>query len=809
MADAAPEVSQATGRQERLDVLRDLADTADSVRCFDAKLQFRNLPPEAVEFGLEGGAPWGDGVDRSTQSRPLSSIEADDRPLVLGLLGMARAKGLAFAKIRFTDLDGDVAALHVINMVREWGVYIAVRGGHSDRVDPLGAADSITVTPRRLVYHRDATATFLWVDEATEQVLGWTADELLGRQALDFIHADDAERAIESWLAMVAGAPAGVPVRLRYRTSSGAYRWFEVHNTSLLNDPEYGYVESELIDIDDEMLALARVRDSELQYSALAESLPVGVIQVDAGGEVVFANDWLKGLTGLTEPSAIAAREWVAPDDRGVLASSIDVTLMTGSDQKITLQVIDKFGNLRTCRTQLRPLPLDNGRGGVIASIEDMTSTLDMHEQLRLQACRDELTGLPNRRALRDWLDEKQGDKGLVVFFVDLDGFKLVNDGLGHEAGDELLVSVARAIRGSVRPNDIVARLGGDEFVVGCVGLTDLDGIRHVAERILDMVSSPIVIGGNVTTPACSIGVAMADTASPDGSPDLDQLLGDADIAMYEAKQAGGRCHVFFEEELRHGVQRQVQIASSLRVALSQGQMELYLQPIVELGTGRRVGAEALVRWNHPEMGLVPPPLFIPVAERTRMIETLGAWIIDDACRLGAKMATRSPTDRIAINVSPRQLAATGFLDLVLAAMSHHGVDPHNVVLEVTETVFLDMGPGVLNTLDALVSEGVSIALDDFGTGYSSLNHLRQMPTQIVKIDRTYTADVGVDARTTAIIEAMVGLAGNLGQELVAEGIETEQQAATMRDLGISLAQGYLLGYPVPEADFFAQAKIG
>jgi diguanylate cyclase (GGDEF)-like protein/PAS domain S-box-containing protein len=679
--------------QERLDILADLVASAQAVCGVDVTIEACDLPPSAVEIGLAGlGSWWGD--EGEAPARPFSRIEAGDLPAVITLLGRARSEGYGHGYVRFGGTDGEVAALHIVNMIDEWGVYVLVRGGHSERVALLGGEPRVDA-PHQLVLHRDATATIVWADQASEAVLGWTADELVGRQDFDLLHDDDLERAAETWLAMVAGLSTSDPVVVRYRTRSGIYRWFEVRNTNRLDEPDFRSVETELLAVDDQAPPPTRRGPSRAEHEAHL----------------------------------------------------------------------------------------------------------------------DQLTGLPDRQALRDWLEEKQGADGLVVFFVDLDAFKLVNDGLGHQAGDELLAAAGRAIRGSVRPADFVARLGSDEFVVGCLGVTNQTDAQAVAGRILDAVSSPVVIDGNTLSPTCSIGIAGAgvgaDRGGKDGSLDIDRLIGDADIAMSEAKQAGGRRCVVFEQEHRQGVQQQAQIANDLRLALGDGQLQLYLQPIVDMATEQRVGAEALIRWNHPDLGLVSPQLFIPVAERTRMIESLGAWIIDDACRLGAKMAARRSSDRIAINISPRQLAADGFLDLMVAAMDRHELDPTNVVLEVTETVFLETDADVLGTLDSLVDRGVRIALDDFGTGYSSLNHLRQMPTQIVKIDRSYTTDVGIDTRTTAIIDAVVGLAESLGQELVAEGVETRHQAAIMRELGIGLGQGYLLGRPMPEAEFFATATQG
>lgn len=788
--------------QLRLAILRELGATATSAVCLDTKMAVTEAPAPVVALGFPrigslAPAPEQDqnGTDPS-QHRPLDAVEPSDQSVVTRLLRQARHHGFGSGRICYLDSDGEPEPFSVVDMSPEWGVYLLIRGGETS-YQAEEADSSMGVAPRRLVHRRDAGARILSVDDATELLLGWEPSDLEGRAAVDFVHPDDVERALEAWLTMLSGAEP-IPVRLRYQQADGSYRWFEVHNQNRLADPEHGDIQSELIDINEEMLALARVRDSELQFSALAESLPVGVLHLDSTGVVLFANRWMNRLTGLDKANMTDLR-WVLPIDRIVLRQAIEETVQSEAGQELAVGVLGHDGETRTCYVQMRAMPQTDGGDHVIASVEDVTANLALESRLQTQACSDELTDLANRRGLRDWFHEEQSADGMVVFFIDLDGFKLVNEGVGHDAGDELLKAVAASIRSSVRPGDLVARLGGDEFVVGCTGVTTAEHAAQIAARLLDAVSSPVILNGNPTSPTCSIGVAMGTAEA-----DIEELIGDADIATDQAKQAGGRRFQFFEQAQRQGVELQFQIANNLRHAIGTDQLQLHLQPIVDLMTGQRIGAEALVRWHHPELGPIPPVTFIPVAEQTRLMESLGAWILDEACRLGASMALALPSSRIAINVSPRQLAADGFLDVAAAAIDRYDLDPATVVFEVTETVFLEMEEKVLSTLDRVVEWGAKVALDDFGTGYSSLNHLRQMPAQVVKVDRSYTMDLGVDSRTTAIVDAMVGLTQRLGQEMVVEGIETAEQVELLRSMGVALGQGYHLGRPMPEAEFFS-----
>ncbi len=779
--------------EARLSLLEQLAPAAIDVVCLDETFALAPIPQSIAKFGFVERA-WGG----TNTERPIESVKQEQRARVLGLLGQARTTGMASGNLHFEDVD-ETFMMHVVNLIDELGVYVFVRGGQ----DVLGTTGGgIAVPPRRLVQHRDASARFLWVDSGTTVLLGWSSETLKGKGALDLIHPDDAERAIDSWLMMAAGAETQ-PMRLRYRDTSGAYRWFEAHNKNYLDDPERGYVETELIDIDSEMGALARARESELHFAALTESLPIGVIQIDGSGEIAFANGWMKELAGL-DGEELPSLQWVHIDDREFFADRIQQTLGALGDQECDLRVVDRFDQPKICRARLRLMPSSHGDATVIASFEDVTASRDIQAQLREQALHDELTGLSNRRGLYEWLNnhrETFRKRGVAVFFVDLDDFKLVNDVKGHAAGDEILVAIAAELAALVRPEDHVSRIGGDEFVIVCPGITEPAAAGDVARRIVDSAARPFIFDDDVVWLGCSVGIA---SALPN-QPSVDRLISDADVAMYEAKRAGGRTFAFFDEKQRRGVERRLRVENELRVALSEGQLELYLQPVVNLVTGKTVSAEALVRWNHPDLALVAPAQFIPAAERTGMIHMLGAWILDEACRLAATW----PGGRIAVNISPPQLAKEGFVDLVRSAIARHGIEPSALVLEVTETVFLDMNENTVMALAELVETGVRVALDDFGTGFSSLNHLRQIPAQVVKVDRSYIADLGIDAGTTAIVKAMVGLTNSFGQELVAEGIETEEQATLLREMGVTLGQGFLLGRPLPAEVQLSQIMAG
>ncbi len=767
-------------------ILEELAESARDATCIDDHFQPVPIPDAVVSRGIPAARWAHEGYDR-----PIDAVHPDDQAALIGLVATARRAGVAQGRVRFIDI-GDVDGLHVFDLTEAWGVLLFVRGGRSTRFEEV-APTTVTSRPRRMLQRRDASAVFNWIDDNTTVLLGWTLEDLLGKNAAELVHPDDVNRAIDAWMEMLGGESE--PVRLRYRDVAGDYRWFEVHNTSYLSDPDRNYVESELIDIDPEMQALTKARDSELQFAGLAESLPVGVLQFDQQGEVVFANQWMLALTGYGATD-IASLSWVEQPERTAMRHRIRKTLHDRTDADFELAIVGENGDLRSCRLRLRPLPSSSGPPGAIASVEDITASLNLQDRLRIQALTDPLTQLPNRRALQDWLGSQRPEDGVALLFLDLDQFKIINDALGHDFGDEFLIAVSDLIRGAVRPGDFVARLGGDEFVVGCLGIGQAAEAAELASRLLSTLDEPLLVDDRPILARCSIGIAMTKPGQEVG-----ELIGDADLAMYEAKRAGGQGYLFYEEDQRRDVERELRQENDMRASLVAGHFELYMQPVVELETGRTILSESLVRWNHPERGLLPPGQFIPTAERTGLIQPLGSWILGEACRYSALLRDAGLAHCVSVNVSPVQLAAPDFSDVVRAAVAEHRVEPTDLVLEVTETVFLETNEDVLMTLSSLVSEGIRVALDDFGTGYSSLNHLRLLPSQIVKIDSSYTADAASNPGTAAIIESMVGLADRLGQQLVVEGIETVEQAATLTAMGVRYGQGFLFGRPRPATD--------
>jgi diguanylate cyclase (GGDEF)-like protein len=424
-----------------------------------------------------------------------------------------------------------------------------------------------------------------------------------------------------------------------------------------------------------------------------------------------------------------------------------------------------------------------------------------LEDQLIHQALHDPLTGLANRVLFGDRLEHAlaRGQRPgvtVAVLVIDLDGFKDINDSLGHDAGDDLLMIAGMRLQGHARPGDTIARLGGDEFGMLLEDTTAAEAVRS-AEALLEGLEAPIVLRDRELTPTASIGIAIA------AGEDAGTLLRNADTAMYAAKRQGKGRSAIFEPVMHATVVERLDLAADLSRAIQQGQLHLCYQPEIELRSGRIVGLEALVRWQHPRRGMVPPDQFIPLAEETGSIVSIGDWVLREACRQVKAWQERwpeTPPLTIAVNLSARQLQHLGILDEVQAGLAAADLDPHSLVLEITETAIMAQPDAAITILTKLRRHGVRLALDDFGTGYSSLSYLQRLPVDILKIDRSFVSGVAGGTEDSALARAIVTLGQTLGLEVVAEGVETAEQLAALRELGCQLGQGYYFARPLGPA---------
>jgi diguanylate cyclase (GGDEF)-like protein/PAS domain S-box-containing protein len=556
---------------------------------------------------------------------------------------------------------------------------------------------------------------------------------------------------------------------------------------------------------------LDRARDEalsrEAQYRAVVENAAEGILTFGLDGSVLSFNRAAQAIFGWSEAEIVGrAASALVPaelhDALGhFLATCKEAGTAAGQSSDIEITGVRRDGMEFPMVVSTSAITGEANSVFISGVVRDLSDQKKLEAQLTFQAMHDSLTGLANRMMLTDRLDQtlarvRRHGSMCGVFYVDLDRFKAVNDTLGHSVGDQLLTEAAGRIKAAVRELDTVARLGGDEFVVLC---EDIEGIHHateVAERIIGVFQSPFRLGGDDPSLSASIGIAL----STDGAETAEAILANADIAMYRAKNNGRNCFQLFDQTMQDWVIEQASLEAALRQAVPRGELVLYGQPFVEAATGLIEGFEVLVRWERPGFGLLGPYSFIPAAEETGLIHEIGSWVLDQACLHAATWAERWPDRRfaVAVNISGRQLVAGDMVEIVSDALTRTRLDPALLTLELTESTLIDDAVTVEPILRALRDLGVVLALDDFGTGYSSLSYLRAFPFNIVKIDQSFIRMIGTRREDAAIVAAVIGLAKNLGLDVVAEGVETHDQLAALRELGCHHLQGYLFARPQP-----------
>jgi diguanylate cyclase (GGDEF)-like protein/PAS domain S-box-containing protein len=503
--------------------------------------------------------------------------------------------------------------------------------------------------------------------------------------------------------------------------------------------------------------------------------------------------------------------EFIHPDDldraQAHLARYLDTP---GTAEPIEVRAQHADGSWRWFEAVGNNLLHDPVVAGIVINSRDVTERKRAELALAHQALHDDITGLPNRALLLDRMDHALARMGrrlesVAVLFCDLDLFKVVNDSLGHPVGDQVLVEVARRMRAVVRQPDTVARFGGDEFVVLCEDVGSADDVAELAERLQRAVAEPILLGDRTLHLTVSIGMVVAD--EPDWCPA--DLIRDADAAMYGAKTAGrARTHVF-DAEMRAAAVSRLETEADLRTAVDEGELKVWFQPAVGLAGGGIVGAEALIRWEHPTRGLLAPIEFVPIAEQTGLIVPIGEWVLREACAKAAawpNVPGRPPLN-VSVNLSARQLTGSDLIDSVAEALDESGLAPQRLCLEITESMMLDDPEAVASSLVALRTMGVRISVDDFGTGYSSLSYLQRFAVDELKIDRSFVSDLEHSDDET-LVRSIILLGQNLGLAVVAEGVETAAVAERLRTLGCELAQGYHFSKPVTAARFVDLVEV-
>ncbi|MFT3815522.1 MAG: EAL domain-containing protein [Acidovorax sp.] len=588
--------------------------------------------------------------------------------------------------------------------------------------------------------------------------------------------------------------------------ASGHLVWMRTRGAPVVENGRVARIRGVIQDIDESRRAEKQLRQSEERFSRIFQLIdqPLGLSHCRDGRYLMVNPAW-EAMMGISSQQAVGR----TAVEMGILHRDTRATLIAaceangGALTNYELTLTAAHGRQLTALQSMRRVEMD-GEPCWLFTAHDISERKRDEERLQRMALTDALTGLPNRMELAQRLqaamhDARATGTQLGVAYLDLDGFKPVNDRLGHEAGDRLLVAVAARLTGALRPRDCVARLGGDEFVILLPSLTVREDCEHLLRQVMASISAPYLQGDERATLTTSIGY----TLYPEDDADADTLLRHADQAMYQAKEDGRNRFHGFDAQLDRSERERREQGQRIRAGLANGEFTLYLQPKVDLRTGAVVGAEALARWNHPERGVLAPGAFLPALKGTELETSFGQWVFEEALRSIEALQRQGLHLPLSINVAAQHIQQPGFARWVIdCLMRHPGVATEQVELEITESAALYDVAHVAHELAQLRGLGVSVALDDFGTGYSSLTYLRRLPMDKIKIDQSFVHGMMRDAGDRAIVQSVIGLAHSFNYHVIAEGVETLEQGWMLQQMGCPLAQGYCIARPMPLADF-------
>jgi diguanylate cyclase (GGDEF)-like protein/PAS domain S-box-containing protein len=721
---------------------------------------------------------------------------------------------------RFRHCDGHAVLCRVTNTIvrDDAGVPMYSIGLIEDLTDQQEASRLIRDQQERLQMILDASGVAAWevsiesgeyVDaENLATVFGTSPDAgpLTFDDFLSRVHPEDLQQFLDSPL---TGAPGGdrFTVEYRLRKDDGSMAHVRSHGSFVRDaDGRAVAIRGTTVDVS-ELHAAEQARLEQAQvYRRMIDAARDAFVGVDHDGLIVEWNRAAEDMFGWPVTEAMGRRlvgTAISPSDRAAVdVGLVDADLSDVADAmipaRLTMTGIHRNGREFPIEASFIPLPDGGGPTRFRAFIRDITDQVAYEKQLADQALTDSLTGLPNRALFVDRLREavarlRRRRAGLAVLFIDVDSFKVVNDSLGHAVGDDLLVALAQRLQAHLRPGDTLARFGGDEFVVLCESLEEATTAADLAERLLGSLELPLPLGDRRHHVAVSIGIAPVD----DPTADPEEIIRNADTAMYRAKERGGGQFEIFDDAIRTRALARLNLENDLRSAVDNDEFVVHYQPLLTMDE-EVVGAEALVRWNHPTRGLLAPGEFIPAAEQTRLIRPLGLQVLTRAIgQLAAWHRGGADHLEMAVNLAGCQVDELDLPHKVDQLLKLHQLDPASLCLEITESMFMEDSAAVADGLQALRKLGVRLAVDDFGTGYSSMQYLRRFPLQILKLDRCFVDGLDRNAADRAIVGSMIDLAHALGLTAIAEGVERAGQLEALRDLGCDLAQGYYWSPPV------------
>lgn len=650
-----------------------------------------------------------------------------------------------------------------------------------------------------IILMRDYNGKFLYANAALAKLYATTPDQLIGKTDASF-NPDKEQRVF--YLQNIRDIMDKFETELVYETSTdvhtGETRYFQSIKKPIKD--KNGELSILVIAHD-----ITELRQNELQLQQLAavtQNSREGVVITDLQGNIVAINESFTLITGYTEEDVIGQKASLLKSEEHDKKFYTDIWKSIISTDKWSGEIWNKNKNNKVCPEWLNISTIKDNNGDIINYVGmflDLSTEKASEEKIRYLALHDTLTGLNNRYQFENRLEHallsrKDDDNIIALFFLDLDNFKDINDSYGHETGDKVLQVVSKELKQLIREEDTLARFGGDEFVILSEDLHANNDAAVIAQKILDRFHDTFVIENQIFHLTCSIGISL----HPYDGNTKSTLLKAADAAMYKAKRKGKRSFSFYDSSLTHILASKLQIEHDLRIAIQEQQFEIFYQPQVSLENGKIIGLEALIRWHHPQKGLLTPESFIAIAEQNHMILPLGEWIIKTACSQASKWQKQGIFDgRLAINISAVQLEYSELPKTIEQALVSSGLSPNQLEIEITESVIMKNPERWINLFSDLKKQGVHFAIDDFGTGYSSLSYLRQLPLNLLKIDKSFIDDIPEAADACAIADTVISLASKLGLTTLAEGVETQEEASYLISAGCTSVQGYLYDKPL------------
>ena len=651
----------------------------------------------------------------------------------------------------------------------------------------------------------DRRGTILYANEQFCKISGYAAEELIGqdhRILNSGLHPK--EFFAEMWATIGSGRIWRGEVR--NRAKDGSYYWVDTTIVPFLDEDgkSYQYV-SIRNDISGRKQMEEELKRSEEKYRLITENTTDLISVVDREGHFLYLSPSHEAVLGCkTGQVGSSLLPWIVEDDREIMSEAIQHAFSSRKSRQIEYRLCTAARQEIWVETTINPVITAAGtvRKLVLVS-RDVTERKKSEQKIHHLAYHDTLTDLPNRRLLVQYLSKelsqaKRVGSKLAVLFLDLDRLKDINDAWGHDVGDLILIEAAKRLKGCIRNHDMVARLGGDEFTIVLTSVSGKEEVESIVHRLQSLLQKPLVLAGQTFTLSMSIGIALY----PQDGVEADDLLKRADTALYVVKSRGRNSYEFFDPTMEAKTLERILMENELRKAINQGHFDIYYQPKTDLATGKLTGMEALVRWIHPELGVIPPNRFIPIAEETGMIIELGEWILRQACRQNKEWQNEGfPPLKVSVNLSARQLHQKNLTEVIETILKETGLEPKWLELEITESILVKLDEAI-DTLQAVRQSGVQISIDDFGTGYNSFSYIKHLPIDTIKIDSSFIQDIHQNQESQAIVKAIVTIAESLNLNVIAEGVELLDQVAALSENGCDQGQGYLFSKPLPTKDF-------